>query len=134
MATQLPVLHRGVQLLCVMFLCVAGVMVITTEMGVWSGQGGDKSPILVERVHLLKSFGSKSDEVAFHLKELVEEADNTDTTADEVAVSRLGFGYAEFAWATDICNGGIVLANSSDDLAYSGSGAGKKKKLYKYLK
>ena len=54
MVGRLLALPNAVQLLGSLFLFVAGVMVITTEMGAWSGGGGTQSPILLERVHLLK--------------------------------------------------------------------------------
>lgn len=54
MVGRLLALPNAVQLLGSLILFVAGIMVITTEMGAWSGGGGTQSPILLERVHLLK--------------------------------------------------------------------------------
>ena len=90
-------------------------MVITSEMGSWGGGSGN-APVLVERVHLLKSFGFGSSEVAAHLADHVDMSTAIDTTVDMYVIAQLGFSYTDFTWATDICKGGkqVVPVNATD--------------------
>ena len=52
-----------------------------------------------------QAFGAHSAEVEHSLVEMADMSSNIDTTADAAAVIALHFGYTDFTWATDICQG-----------------------------